>query len=49
MGLRAIYNDHKTRYMFEIYDQKLSLFALYGLFHELLPIVLGFFGDLQRP
>ena len=26
-----------------------SFFAFYGCFHELLPIVLGFHGDLQRP
>jgi len=32
--------------MFERYDQKFVVFAFYGRFHELLPIVLGFQGDL---
>jgi len=36
-----------TRYMFESYDQKLVVFAFYGRFNELLPVVLGFQGDLQ--
>ena len=31
-GSRGIYNDHKTRYMFERYDQKPILFALLWLF-----------------
>src|SRR3954468_18912134 len=37
LGSGAICMPHKTRYMFEIYDQKLVSFALYGHFHELLP------------
>ena len=43
-GSRAIYNDYKTYYIFESYDQKLIVFALCGCFHELLPIVLGLLG-----
>ena len=46
-GSRGIRMAHKTRYMFESYDQKLVVFAFYGRFHELLPIILGFQGDLQ--
>ena len=48
-GPRAIYNDVKSRYIFESYDQKLVVFALFGCFYELLPMVLWFLGDLQRP
>jgi hypothetical protein len=40
-GSMAIYNDHKNRYMFEIYDQKLVVFVFYGHVHELLTTVLG--------
>ena len=40
-GSRAIYNDLKTQYIFESYDQKLVVFVFYGHFHELLPKVLG--------
>jgi hypothetical protein len=39
----------ETGYMFESYDQKLEVFAFYGCFHELLPIVLIFQGDLHGP
>src|SRR3954470_4058143 len=35
LGSRAICMPRKTRYMFEISDQKLVIFALYGRFHEL--------------
>jgi hypothetical protein len=35
--------------MLESHDKKLVVFALDGRFHELLPIVLGFEGDLKRP
>ena len=45
-GSRGIRMARKTLYMFESYDQKLVVFAFYGCFHELLPIVLGFQGDL---
>ena len=38
----------KNPYLFERYDQKLVVFSFYGRFHDLLPIVLGFQGDLQR-
>ena len=41
-GSREIYNNLKTRYMFESYDKKLVILVFYGHFHELLPIVLGF-------
>src|SRR3954463_11077358 len=44
LGSGAICMPRKTRYMFEIYDQKLVSFALYGRFHELLPTVLGVSG-----
>ena len=44
---RAICRAHKTRYMFENYDQKLVVFTFYGRYHELLPNVLGFKGDSQ--
>ena len=37
---RGIYNDPKTQYMFESYDQKLVVFTFYGRFHELLNTVL---------
>ena len=46
-GSRGIRMARKTLYMFESYDQKLVVFAFYGRFHELLPIVLGFRGDLE--
>jgi hypothetical protein len=35
--------------MFEWHDQKLVVFAFLGCFHELLPIVLDFWGDLRGP
>ena len=41
--------DHKTPYMCEVNDKKIVVFAFYGRFDELLPTVLGFYGDLQRP
>jgi hypothetical protein len=43
----VIYNAHHTQYIFERCDQKLIIFAFLGRFHELLPTVLGFRGDLQ--
>jgi hypothetical protein len=46
-GSRVIYNAHDTQYMFERHDQKLIVLAFQGHFHELLPIVLGFRGELQ--
>ena len=30
-GSMAIYNDHKNRYMFEIYDQKLVVFVFLAM------------------
>ena len=45
----GIYNDPKTRYMIESYDQNLIVFAFYGRFHELLPTVFRLQGDLQQP
>ena len=33
--------------MFERYDQKVDVFAFYGRFHELLPMVLGFHGKID--
>jgi hypothetical protein len=46
---RGIYMAHGTQYMFERHDQKLVVFTFLGHFHELLPTVLGFWGDLQGP
>jgi hypothetical protein len=46
-GSRVIYNAHDTQYMFERHDQKLVFLAFQGHFHELLPIVLRFRGELQ--
>jgi hypothetical protein len=43
----VIYNAHDTQYIFERHDQKLNVLAFQGHFHELLPIVLGFRGELQ--
>ena len=37
----------KMIYMFESHDQAIVVFAYYGRFHELLPIFLGFQGDLK--
>jgi hypothetical protein len=45
----VIFKARDTQYMFERHDQKLVVFAFYGRFHELLPTVLGFRGDLQGP
>ena len=45
----GIYNDPKTRDMFESYDQKLIVFVFYGRFDELLAMVLGFQGNLHGP
>ena len=47
-GSREIYNERKTRYMFERFDKKHAVFAFYGCLHELLPTVLWFQGDLQH-
>jgi hypothetical protein len=44
-GSAAIYMAHD---MFERHDQN-SSFLRFWLFHELLPTVLGFWGDLQGP
>jgi hypothetical protein len=41
--------DHKTPYMCEGNDKKIVVFAFDGRFDELLPTVLGFYGDLQPP
>ena len=35
---------HKTRYMFESYDQKLVFLVFMAIFQELLPTVLGSWG-----
>ena len=35
---------HKTRYMFESYDQKLVVLVFVAFLHELLPTVLGSWG-----
>ena len=47
-GSRVIYNDPKTRYMFESYDKNSSFFTFYGRFRELLHPILALLGDLQR-
>ena len=46
-GSRAILINLNTRFFFESCDQNLDVLAFYGWFHELLPIVLGFHGDLE--
>jgi hypothetical protein len=46
---RGIYMAHDTQYVFERHDQKLIVFTFLGHLHELLPTVLGFWGDLQVP
>ena len=46
-GSSEIYNDIKTRYMFDSYDQKLVVFVFYVHFHELLPTFFGFQEDLH--
>src|SRR4051812_40071944 len=38
---------YRAIYMFWIFDQNHVLFAIYGNFHEILPTVLGFQGDLH--
>src|SRR3954463_5481956 len=38
---RAFYSNLKTRYMFEIYDQKPVVFVFFGQFHDLLPAIFG--------
>src|SRR3954470_5091881 len=43
-GSKSICMARKTRYMFESYDQKLIVFAFYGHFHELLPMI---YNDLK--
>jgi hypothetical protein len=48
-GSGVIYKAHETLYIFEMRDQKLVIFVFLGCFHELLPIALGFWGDLQGP
>src|SRR3954462_12797889 len=44
-GSKAICKARKTRYMFESYDKKLTVFAFYGRFQEILPTFYGFQGD----
>jgi hypothetical protein len=46
-GSGMIYKVHVTQYMFERHDQKLVVSVFKGRFCELLPIVLGFHGNLQ--
>jgi hypothetical protein len=48
-GSEVIYKVPDNKYMFERHDQKLVVFAFQERFCELLPIVLGFWGDLQGP
>src|SRR3954467_3913604 len=49
LGSRRICIPRKNRYMFDRYDQKLFVFAFYGRFHEILPIVwdsMAIYNDL---
>jgi hypothetical protein len=46
-GSGVIYTKYGIPYIFERDDKKLVIFAFYRYFHELLPTVLGFRGDLQ--
>jgi hypothetical protein len=40
-GSVLIYKVHDTQYIFEGHDKKFIIFAFYGRFRELLPIVWG--------
>jgi hypothetical protein len=48
-GSMEMYKEYDGLYIFKRHDKKLVIFAFYGHFHELLPTVLGFRSDLQRP
>jgi hypothetical protein len=45
-GSMDIYNEYDSLYILERNDKKTRRFCVYGRFCELLPIVLGFRGDL---
>jgi hypothetical protein len=46
-GSGVIYTKYDILYILERDNKKLVIFAFYGRFRELLPIVLWFRGDLQ--
>jgi hypothetical protein len=45
-GFGLIYIVHDIQYIFEGHDKKIIILVFYGRFRELVPIVLGFRGDL---
>jgi hypothetical protein len=48
-GYVEIYKEYESLYILERNDKKTRCFCVYGRFRELLPIVLGFWTDLQGP
>jgi hypothetical protein len=48
-GYVEIYKEYDSLYILERNDKKTRYFCVYGRFRELLPIVLGFWTDLQGP
>jgi hypothetical protein len=42
-----IYKEYDSLYILERNDKKLVVFAFMAIFRDLLPTVLGFWGDLQ--
>jgi hypothetical protein len=47
-GDGLIYKEYDSLYILERNDDFFCCFCVYGSFRELLPIVLGFRGDLQE-
>jgi hypothetical protein len=48
-GSVEIYKEYDSMYILERNGKKTCCFSVYGRFCELLPTVLGFWGDLQGP
>jgi ABC-type glycerol-3-phosphate transport system permease component len=48
-GSMQIYKEYDSLYILGRNDNKTCCFCVYGPFGELLPTVLGFWGDLQGP
>jgi hypothetical protein len=46
-GFVHIYKEYNSLYILERNEKKTHRLSVYGRFRELLPIVLGFWGDLQ--
>jgi hypothetical protein len=49
LGSDDIYKEYDSLYILERNDDFFCCFCVYGSFRELLPTVLGFWGDLQGP